>query len=237
MRKRVKVFVLTLVITAGLIVLGAISYSVLRLMFSGIRTCPNFTSIIHELAGGLEAFKMDWGTYPPSSPAYGGAKPTGSQNIAYYLMGPQGKGWGKPAGGAIPLETGTSAASQQQWGPYYEATYPGNPVINDEFRPAKPVLYFRFEKDRDPPYDVRDNPVDPTGAVGFASQEHFEMLVRPKVGNGTRKWVRDDYLLISPGADRVYGFVVIDTVTGQVRPARPGEEGNSFCDDITNFVH
>jgi hypothetical protein len=65
------------------------------------------------------------------------------------------------------------------------------------------------------------------------------MLVRPKDPEGNRKWVQEDYLLISPGADRWYGHVVEDAVTHQLRPARPEEieSGAAMCDDITNFRH
>jgi hypothetical protein len=110
-------------------------------------------------------------------------------------------------------------------------------AIFDGLEPAKPLLYFRFERDRDPPYDVRDNPVDPTGATGFASQEHFELFVRRKDASGTRKWVREDYLLIFPGYDRLYGHVIKDKATGKMRPARPEEvnTGMAVCDDTVNF--
>ena len=191
---------------------------------------------IHSLCAGLEAFKADWGVFPPSSTPGDEARRPGSENLKYYLMGPQSNGWGKPANGATP----TGVKSEATYVPYFRqdssATEGG---IVDSFRPAKPILYFRFDRDRDPPYDVRDNPVGPSYAKGFASQEQFELLVRPKDASGNRKWVREDYLLISPGVDRYYGYVVEDKATGNMRPARPEEveSGEAICDDITNFRH
>jgi hypothetical protein len=188
--------------------------------------------VIQNVSAGLEYFKMDWGMYPPSSNRTGGAKEFGYQCLPYYLIGPAGNGWGKPVNQPLPF----GGNSENLWGPYYKAL--GVPeAILDPFMPAKPLLYFRFERDLDPPYDVRDNPVDPTCVNGFASQEQFELLVRPKDQNGNRKWVREDYLLISPGADRCYGYVAEDRATGKVRPARPEEieKGEAFCDDIVNF--
>ena len=44
---------------------------------------------------------------------------------------------------------------------------PPLPVLNDAFSPPRPILYFRAEPGRDPLFDVRDNPVDPTGQDGL----------------------------------------------------------------------
>jgi hypothetical protein len=101
----------------------------------------------------------------------------------------------------------------------------------DAYKPPKPILYFQAEAGRNPLYDVHDNPLDPTGQTGFASQAHFEMLARPG-GN----WVRSDHLLISAGPDGIYGPVVRDATTGKLRPALPGEK-DAGCDDVANFAH
>jgi len=202
-------------------------------LMRAVRTASTQRTIIN-LSTGIEAFKADWDVYPPSSTASGDAKRSGAENLKYYLMGPQGNGWGKPANGATPI----GGKSEATYGPYFRQNpYVAEGGFDDSFRPTKPILYFRFERDLDPPYDVRDNPVDPTCVNGFASQEQFELLVRPKDQNGNRKWVREDYLLISPGADRCYGYVAEDRATGKVRPARPEEieKGEAFCDDIVNF--
>ncbi|MBE3046903.1 hypothetical protein IMZ48_31115 [Candidatus Bathyarchaeota archaeon] len=193
--------------------------------------------IVLRLTQGLEMFKYDWGVYPPSSKCTEGAKEFGYQCLAYYLVGPAGNGWGKPFNQPLPFNLPSGSNSERAWGPYYNAHDVALETILDAFVPAKPILYFRFERDRDPPYDVRDNPVDPTGVNGFASQEHFELLVRPRQPKGGRKWVREDYLLICPGHDRLYGYVVEDKATGKMRPARPEEvdAGVAVCDDITNI--
>jgi len=194
-------------------------------------------NIINNLGAGLEAFKADWGVYPPSDAQHGGVRKYGFENLAYYLTGPEGLGYGQAAGAGGPF----GGEAHGHYGPYYRQENGGaaSDRILDAFRPGKAILYFRFEPSGDPEYDVQDNPVDPVCINGFASQEQFEMLVRPKDSQGNRKWVREDYLLISAGPDRLFGYVVEDAATGQVRPARPEEveSGKAACDDITNFPH
>jgi len=103
-------------------------------------------------------------------------------------------------------------------------------------RPPRYILYFRFNAGRDPPYAVSDNPVDPTCRHGFANQEHFELSARRKDPKGGMGWVREDYLLISPGSDRLYGYVVVTAAGGEASPARPEDvtQGKATCDDIVN---
>jgi hypothetical protein len=110
--------------------------------------------------------------------------------------------------------------------------YPATPV-SDAFRPPIPILYFRAEPTEDPLFDAADNPLDPTGQEGFVSQEHFEMLARRADG----RWVRGDYLLISSGPDRLFGYVVEDKASASFRPAKPEEKEKVYCDDVTNFAH
>ncbi len=196
-------------------------------------------AIIQSLSVGLEAFKSDWGVYPPSSPRDGGAKDHGYQNLAYYLMGPTGEGWGAPVAGELPF----GSKDEHSYGPYfcYERAKETDSVL-DAFRPQKPILYYRFEVGRKPHYEVRDNPVDPACKIGFASREHFELSARYRDADGKRRWQREDYLLISPGRDRLYGHVVEDEKTGGCRAAthRPAtqediEAGRAVWDDVTNF--
>jgi hypothetical protein len=184
--------------------------------------------LLQELAAGTDAFKTDFGVYPPSNPATGGALPTGAANLVYYLMGPTENGWTEtmPFGGAATKSYGPYYASE---GSRYLAGTP--PCVVDAFTET-PILYFRAEAGRDPLFDVRDNPIDPTGRTGFADQAHFEMLVRP----GGKAWPRGDYLIISAGDDGLFGPVVKDKTTGQLRPAQPGEKDAS-CDDLANFAH
>jgi hypothetical protein len=192
---------------------------------------------VQSLGSGLEAFKKQFGLYPPSSWSHPEAVPnrpgfTGSQLMVFYLVGPDGKGWGAATDGAGPF--GGSVTGTQ--GPFFwpDCGDPkGGDAALDAFKPARPILYFRAEPGREPLFDVRDNPGDDTGRTGFSSQEHFEMLVRPK----KKFWVREDYLLISPGPDGIYGCVIKDKATGQLRLARLEENNEAWCDDIANFCH
>lgn len=191
-------------------------------------------AVVQSLQVGLAAFKSDWGVYPPSSPRDGGAKDYGYQNLAYYLMGPTGEGWGAPVAGELPF----SGKSDKRYGPYFMVEHAVDTDVSlDAFRPPKPILYFRFAPDRDSPLNVHDNPVDPTCKTGFASQEHFELSAKYRDDGGRLRWQREDYLLISPGPDRLYGCVVEDEKTGDWRPAtrEDVEAGRAVWDDVTNF--
>jgi len=190
-----------------------------------------------RLEYGLTAFRNDFGDYPPSDKEHMAARPYGYQNLAFYLCGPESKGWGGLAG-AMPF----GGTNEKIFGPYFDgqgiANHPAAGV-SDAFRPPMPILYFRAEPTEEPMFDAADNPLDPTGREGFASQEHFEMLARRADGqrNVPPGWVRRDYLLISAGPDRLFGYVVEDKASGGFRPARPEEKEKAFCDDVTNFKH
>jgi hypothetical protein len=196
---------------------------------------------IMRLGTGIDAFKNDFGVYPPSRytrepqqyKSMGGAG-----LVVYYLVGPTLKGWGLGVDGRLPLSSATS--TMMTYGPYYAfdtnsrpAGLPG-PVL-DVYKPGKPFLYFRAERGRDPLFDVTDNPVDPTGRTGLASQTHLEMLAGHRTMGGELKWQREDYLLISAGPDGIYGYAIRDETTGEMRPARPAEQSEAECDDVTNF--
>jgi hypothetical protein len=195
------------------------------------------------LESALASFRSDWGRYPPSRytdepydlEPYGGAG-----LMAYYLMGPTGSGWG----GEIVQIAPFGGTVGRPYGPYhpfdlkYLRTEDTRPVgVLDSLKPPKPILYFLAQSDREPRFGVRDNPVDPTGEKGFASQGHFEMLVRRAGPDGKVDWVKAGYLLISPGPDRLYGYIVGDAKTARSRPARPEEMGSAVCDDVTNFAY
>jgi hypothetical protein len=200
---------------------------------------PRTRNTIQQIQTGIAAFRASWGVYPPSGAGVGAAKPYGFENLAYYLMGPEGRGWGSGAGNHPPF--GGSNPPGETWGPYFEAeegAASGTPPrILDSFNPPKPILYFRAEPGRDPLFSASDNPIDPAGETGFASQAHFEMLAKERGPAGKSRWAREDYLLISPGRDRLYGHVVRDKKTGRLRPALPEEMNGAPCDDITNFSH
>ncbi|HUX02121.1 MAG: hypothetical protein WBD63_06890 [Phycisphaerae bacterium] len=216
-----------------LLLLGALSYYFLTFP---VYTGPHnpIQNTIKCLEAGLAGFRADFGDYPPSDKDHSAAYPFGYQNLAFYLCGPEGKGWGGPAGGAMPF----GGKSEKTFGPYFEGESSGlgkdlAEGVSDSFRPPMPILYFRAEPTEDPVFDAADNPLDPTGRKGFASQEHFERLARRADG----QWVRTDYLLISAGLDRRFGYAVQDAESGLSRPARPDEKEKAWCDDVTNFVH
>jgi hypothetical protein len=215
----------------AIVLLGALLYILLN---TPICTGPHHPNTIKKLEAGLAGFRADFGDYPPSDKEHMAARPYGYQNLAYYLMGPEGRGWGKAAGGSMPF----GGTNKEIFGPYFERDvkdlrlHPAAPV-SDAFKPAKPILYFRAEPTEDPVFDAADNPLDPTGREGFASREHFEVLARRADGS----WVRTDYLLISAGPDRLFGHMVEDKASGGLRPARPEEKEKAFCDDVTNFAH
>ncbi len=215
----------------------------------------------HTIAGiaeGLENFKADWGVYPPSSTGgpddlvVGGGDDDdtgttwGGYNLmAYALMGPEGKGWGAatdenqtPFGATAPSIT---------YGPYFEGEAMGARLgIADGFSsPRRAIYYYRYEPGQTNEYSVDDNPTGITGSAdksgiglgkGFRDQAHFELSAKYKVA-GSRIWQRKDYLLISPGADRLYGHVVYNDSQGYWEEADQSDIDNAEAvyDDMTNF--
>ena len=80
--------------------------------------------ILRDIALGLEAFRNDFGCYPPSEPydaadATTGRMPDGASNLVYYLRGPAARGWGTTAGGLMPFPS--CGRARKAYGPYYEA--------------------------------------------------------------------------------------------------------------------
>jgi len=203
-------------------------------------------NIIQGLASGLEAYKADWRMYPPSdntashmgvvladtsakTPQYG------YQCLALYLLGKAGTGWGKPAANVSP--TGGYATST--FGPYYEGETASTASINDAFSPACKIFYFRYEPTETNCYDVNDNPTDTANPPdsGFYNQDHLNRSVKRLDALNRVRYVREDYVLISPGADRLYGYVNLNTTNNRmeaVTGTSPLPAG-AYCDDITNF--
>jgi len=219
---------------AVLILVGGLLMLLPKIQDGMPRSIFSVQTTMAQLKAGLAGFCADFGDYPPSDKEHMAARPYGYQNLAYYLCGPNGQGWGEPAGGLMPF----GGSSQKIFGPYFGGAAMGPstnlaPSVTDAFRPPMPILYFRAEPDEARMFDAADNPIDPTGAEGFASQEHFEMLAKRPSG----EWVRADYLLISAGSDRLFGYMVEDEVSGELRPAPPGQKANTYCDDITNFQY
>jgi type II secretory pathway pseudopilin PulG len=201
-------------------------------------------NLIANLSTGLESFRADWGIYPPSDSQHdSGQRSRGWEAVAYYLMGPAGTGWGANAAGTTyyrrsPFGGEATAA----YGPYFkpEAGSGSTDYVMDAFKPGKYIFYCRYEPSENPSYDVTDNnAVDSTMVNNFAAQDKFELLVKPKDPATTgRRWVRADYLLMSSGADRLWGYVVEDS-SGKPAAAVQADVDNglAICDDVCNFKH
>jgi hypothetical protein len=77
--------------------------------------------------------------------------------------------------------------------------------------------------------------------VNYFSQGMFEFLGKPRdATTGQMRWVRQDYLLLSAGTDRIWGYVEELYQNGQWVPSQNVDEikigdGRAVCDDICNF--
>ena len=233
-----------LLVVMGIIgLLVALLLPAVNLAIVAVRSAST-QNIIQGTASGLEAYKADWRMYPPSSNiisrmgVVSGKTPQyGYQCLAYYLLGPTGMGWGKPAGKVSP--TGGDATAT--FGPYYEGETATTGSITDAFSPAKYIFYFRFEPTETAPYIVSDNGTDITDPpdTGFRSQAHLDLVgfgVKRTDASGRTRYVREDYLLISPGPDRLYGYVKENATTKKMEAVViPPPSAGAYCDDITNF--
>jgi prepilin-type N-terminal cleavage/methylation domain-containing protein len=233
-----------LLVVMGIIgLLVALLLPAVNLAIVAVRSAST-QNIIQGTASGLEAYKADWRMYPPSSNAparmgvVSGQTPQyGFACLAYYLLGPTGKGWGKPAANVSP----TGGYATATFGPYYEGETATTASITDAFSPAKNIFYFRFEPTEAAPYNVSDNPTktaDPPD-TGFRSQDHLNLRgfgVQRTDASGRTRYVREDYLLISPGPDRLYGYVKENASTQKMEAVlTPPPSAGAYCDDITNF--
>ena len=242
--------------------------------------------LLKELGMGIEAYHGDFGDYPRSRgfrtsdpadlQAISGAMQTGAANLAYYLRGPAGNGWGTEAGGRMPYDTGTSAMASRPnraFGPYYQTTpdamaYGPDPscagqnvpaAFLDAFKPVGRILYFRYEPWPrlvsgsgstavfEPNYRLRDNePVSPPiptpgtdggdtdAKVNYGRQAWFDEIVQVYVYTNVTRHVRKDYLLVSPGPDGRYGWVIRDSADN-LKAASRLDENNPTYDDVTNW--
>ena len=139
------------------------------------------TDTINRLCLALEAYKKDFGEYPPSKveswTATGPQRYRGAAKLVYYLAGPGGRGWGVDAAGHMPYENVATMSGManptRTYGPYFKAasdtvlydTDPGTTGTNlpymyafkDGFSPPGKILYFRYEPNA---VDAQGNPVD-----------------------------------------------------------------------------
>ena len=212
---------------------------------------------ITNLTTAIATFKADFGVYPPSNgsqepvqgsvpkeTAGGGFKSWGFDYLMYCLCGPTGKGWGTGAGASsnLPFSLGTSP---KKFGPYYQPETGGS-ITNtpDAFKsPLRYIFYYRYELNKKSSlagttapvvgfYDVTDNNQVPTTVDnGFASESHFLFLAAYKGVDNNYHWRRQDYLLISAGPDRLYGYVNSKSQAS----TGPTDADGFICDDVCNF--
>ena len=241
-----------------LVVMGIIGLLVMLLMpvvnyaivvAQGVAT----SNAIKRIEAGLAGFRGDFGAYPPSDDQHEiltgmatGENARGYKNLALSMGGPSGTGWGTGSDpNKMPFGTNPGA---EKFGPYVEGGSTAS--IDDAFKPAMPILYFRYEQSGDPEatvpanavYDFTDNQAtDLTkGEDGFTSQGNLMMLLRRQ---GTYQYVRRDYVLISAGPDRVFGYRadpdgdgVYTFVNSSMRLVAADYTG-AYCDDLANFKY
>jgi hypothetical protein len=205
-------------------ILGLLVMLLMPAVNFGIQAAQSAATLhtISQIEAGLAAFHGDFGTYPPSdseSEFSSSAKTTGYENLAFFLCQPWGGGGPMPGGGT----------SEKRYGPYLETEDLTTEGVLDAFRPKQHILYFRYKPAEDPAYDVEDNPVDDEAVEGFPSKNNFKLLV---LRSGSNQYVRTDYVLISAGPDRTFGYR-----TGPDGETAATDYDNAYCDDVTNFQY
>ncbi|MFO8014216.1 MAG: prepilin-type N-terminal cleavage/methylation domain-containing protein [Phycisphaerae bacterium] len=212
-------------------------------------------AIITNLGLGLEAYKKDFGGYPPSE--YDHTYPrTGAEKLVFYLRGPRDSGWGAGAGGHLPEHASTSVSRTRTYGPYHAADEEDvawervrgkwqQVAFLDANRPPGRIIYFKARRNAQgqTTYEWHDNNIrevpDRDGKTNYPTETTFYEWTtlrgtRASAQNGDYK--RDDYLLVSPGQDGRFGGVRRDA-DGDVFTAtrEQVENGEATYDDITNW--
>jgi prepilin-type N-terminal cleavage/methylation domain-containing protein len=131
----------------------------------------------------------------------------------------------------------------------------------DAFKPAGVILYFRYDPHPDmdatgikpyPAYQLADNNTmspamgttrydgtdvgDPEALVNFGDQAKLDELVRvsrPSISYYVYKYYREDYVLVSPGADGRYGYTTTDK-DGNVKADSKSQATDTY-DDVSDF--
>jgi len=215
--------------------------------------------IVRDLEMGLQAFKHDFGDFPPSN--LDAVYPrTGAAKLVYYMRGPGGSGWGTTGGGRMPFGQ-SGSAPKRAYGPYYQADdqmmqfmkvgAEYHPVaFLDGFEPAGPILYFKPTVDRNGiiSYNKNDNDrggSDPEAKSNFASDVFFrDCVVSGTVTEGSTTktlYHREDFMLISAGDDGRFGAVGVEQDDDLFPAERDAPAGKNerfkevIYDDITNW--
>jgi prepilin-type N-terminal cleavage/methylation domain-containing protein len=159
--------------------------------------------IIKDIGVAVEAFKQDFGVYPPSAPrnptnpatvknwtdpnqANSGEMRSSAANLVYYLRGPSAVGWGSSSGGLVPFP---GLRTTQVYGPYYLAdeenvryeTVNSNTVpygFLDAFNPPNRIMYFRYDTN---PATTNNNRYN--YAEGYSNYDYKNDETKDSLGN------------------------------------------------------
>ena len=211
-------------------------------------------NIIYNLGLGLEAFKRDWNVYPPSDDKHEVLLPapaSGYQNLGVALMGPTAKGWG--TAWQINTNLPFGATANAVYGPYFQppagSTSPSKGVSDAYPSPPRKIFYYRYEPSE--PAGTGTN-APSSGLLNYRDNEdpsnngpnyefsptdggyQFRCSVTYKGPDNKYHWRREDYVLISPGYDRMYGHVT-DADPPAAATQADIDSGKASYDDITNF--
>ena len=167
-----------------------------------------------QIGFGIQNFKTDWGDIPPSKPRVppgtapktdltSGDMASGAANLAYYLLGPGGGGWGTAGGGAMPFPG--SGTPPRAYGPYYqvepsdlgyERPASGDPVLSgflDAFKgkywdmgggrfvPCGRILYWKYDAaatTQSTNYNVGENGVDTNGLTNYGTSDPQTVFIQ-----------------------------------------------------------
>ncbi|MGB2613987.1 MAG: type II secretion system protein [Phycisphaerae bacterium] len=162
--------------------------------------------MLHDIGMGLDAFYADFKCYPPSDP-HDDSNPesaklaSGAANLALFLRGPVGRGWGTTAGGLMPF----GGRAQRAYGPYYSTeesliAYDADGVLAGFLDPLEPsglnlddkivgrILYFLphpyyvtlADGTKDAPFfDSTDNPDNPDNPAGGPTKQAYMGYANP----------------------------------------------------------
>lgn len=210
-------------------------------------------AIINDIGMGLNAYKRDFGDYPPSDRQTTYPR-TGCEKLVFYLRGPRGSGWGAGAAGLLPEHATVSKSRTRTYGPYYNTDEDSMKrekvrgwqwvAFLDGNAPPGYIIYFRAGRDSqgNTTYDWTDNnerAADRDAKTNYKSLTYFnEWTTIGGSASAARSgdYQRHDFLLISPGQDGRFGGVRRDEDGDIVITTRDEvENGDASYDDITNW--
>ena len=193
-----------IVILGMLIGLIAPSVQTVRKMFLAKQT----VGYIHQLDMGIDQYRRDIGELPPSDGSFphpssisSGNLSSGSAGLTQCLTGYLGADKDGLAGPGFRRER-----AGRKFGPYVsELPFAGNPpVFQDAF--GNSILYYVFNTSSRT-YNSADNNTD--DAKGPSNLMTYIKDWNP--GDTSRPYYREDYILLSPGANRVWDQVTSTT--------------------------